>query len=706
MDAFTAVDFDVVNVGGGHVGNFKLPPTAKVIDLKQAIASAGGPPIAFQELTVGGTSLTNDQSIYVTLPTSGSVEISFSLQLPEAEQDFRLEAHWTIEGGSGSLLDDLCLKGTPVNEMQGKHKKGKSSGKGGFKSKGSHVDEEFDFVPSDGRVALGLDPDSGLLLTTHGFDDTTEGFRGPASRLIVIPSSDAPYAITLEADHLLANAVEIHAVQGEAAYPLPPVSFAIALAKRVGTWRFNEWNEYDGSDLDLVEFEFCPGYLRSSRLCTDKGLQFEAACLDRSNFPPRAFGVACRKDGKRYMMMKPLLQGLGEATQLFCISDSVKVAAHNRVTSVAWAAEKKSVLFTVAGSHAVFVHSSHSDDKWQLAAIIGDTTSRGCQDGPLADLRFWFPSSEERQEFASLPLLPGSSGGIFVYSGGVLMEMGSDLASATKVTSVREELWLTDRDEGTPEYPVVGGVFGVHGNKVYRSLVHCTSDHNVHIRRLEASAMLRQPRSQIRKVAPQLWPKIDEQDWPTHKDQRPLHYEEKDRDIYDGNTHWIWDEWLWEDIASSTGEHDKSAQNRIGSTIVGGDGSVWGGVVADEVNVWKLKGGRVAKKATEGEKWWWADDGVGSTIVGPDGSVWGQVFADEGAAWKLDSGRIAKKETEGVKWWWASHAGRDAGAWKESSWHASGWHSGTGGWQGSSGADGSISTRGRTQNRQGKGGWW
>lgn len=291
-----------------------------------------------------------------------------------------------------------------------------------------------------------------------------------------------------------------------------------------------------------------------------------------------------------------------------------------------------------------------------------------------------------------------------MYSGGVLMQLASDLASATKVTSMREELWLTDRDDpgipgDTPEYPVVGGVFGVHGSKVYRSLVHCTSDHNVRIRRLEASAMLRQPRSQIRKVAPQLWPKAEQM----QKDERPLHYEEKDRDIYDGNIRWIWDEWLWEGIEGSTSEQDKTAESSIGSTIVGADGSVWGKVVADEGHAWKLKGGRIAKKATEGEKWWWADDGIGSKIVGGDGSAWGKVIADEGAAWKLDSGRIAKKETEGVKWWWASNAGGDAGAWKESSWDASGWQ-GTGGWQGSSGANSSSSTRGRTQNRQGKAG--
>ncbi|CAK0817886.1 unnamed protein product, partial [Prorocentrum cordatum] len=51
--------------------------------------------------------------------------------------------------------------------------------------------------------------------------------------------------------------------------------------------------------------------------------------------------------------------------------------------------------------------------------------------------------------------------------------------------------------------------------------------------------------------------------------------------------------------------------------------------------------------------------GVGATIqnieLKPDGSVdiWGEVVAEEVNCWRLASGRIAKKQTEGVKWMWA-----------------------------------------------------
>jgi len=44
--------------------------------------------------------------------------------------------------------------------------------------------------------------------------------------------------------------------------------------------------------------------------------------------------------------------------------------------------------------------------------------------------------------------------------------------------------------------------------------------------------------------------------------------------------------------------------------------------------------------------------GVGASIVGTDGSVWGRVVADEYDVWRLHTGRIAKKETEGDRWNW------------------------------------------------------
>merc|ERR1712060_874791 len=101
-------------------------------------------------------------------------------------------------------------------------------------------------------------------------------------------------------------------------------------------------------------------------------------------------------------------------------------------------------------------------------------------------------------------------GALFVYSGDVLMSLAADLSSAFKVSSMREELWLTEEDEGTPEFPVTCNVIGVHKGKVYRSLVRTDYREEVLIRRLAVSNELRQARSKIRIAAPSLWPNLTE----------------------------------------------------------------------------------------------------------------------------------------------------------------------------------------------------
>jgi len=49
---------------------------------------------------------------------------------------------------------------------------------------------------------------------------------------------------------------------------------------------------------------------------------------------------------------------------------------------------------------------------------------------------------------------------------------------------------------------------------------------------------------------------------------------------------------------------------------------------------------------------WNPAQGVGGTILGIDGSVRGVVVSDEGHCWKLEGGRIAKRQTQGSKWYW------------------------------------------------------
>merc|ERR1711879_397418 len=49
-----------------------------------------------------------------------------------------------------------------------------------------------------------------------------------------------------------------------------------------------------------------------------------------------------------------------------------------------------------------------------------------------------------------------------------------------------------------------------------------------------------------------------------------------------------------------------------------------------------------------------ASRGVGASIAGVDGSLWGRVVADEYECWRLHTGRIAKKATEGYRWNWSA----------------------------------------------------
>jgi len=55
-----------------------------------------------------------------------------------------------------------------------------------------------------------------------------------------------------------------------------------------------------------------------------------------------------------------------------------------------------------------------------------------------------------------------------------------------------------------------------------------------------------------------------------------------------------------------------------------------------------------------------ASRGVGASIIGLDGAVWGRVVADELQHWRLHTGRIAKKSTEGSRWSWCAADGCSA----------------------------------------------
>jgi hypothetical protein len=55
-----------------------------------------------------------------------------------------------------------------------------------------------------------------------------------------------------------------------------------------------------------------------------------------------------------------------------------------------------------------------------------------------------------------------------------------------------------------------------------------------------------------------------------------------------------------------------------------------------------------------------ASYGIGASIAGVDGSLWGRVVAEDCDFWRLHTGRIAKKHTEGSKWNWCATEGCSA----------------------------------------------
>jgi len=285
-------------------------------------------------------------------------------------------------------------------------------------------------------------------------------------------------------------------------------------------------------------------------------VDFEAVWLDRSVFPAKAVCAERHPDGTQHVSTRQLRTGAVE--KLFCIPSA---GGCKRITSIAWTTGEASafVLFTTAGSHTVSIYNNMGAEGWQAMAVIGG--GRGNQDGPADQCLFWFPCEEQRVLYDdSHPLVQGQDGSIFVYSGGVLMKFASDLSSATKFSSMRQELWITDGDEGTPEFPDVYRVLGVHEDKIYRLLKAVFGGGGWLVRRLQTSALLRRPRREIRRVAPELWPNITEHktfdlndsdpDAPKpccgghEPSQRPARYNKEDMDRWDGDPRWIHDDFL------------------------------------------------------------------------------------------------------------------------------------------------------------------
>eukprot|EP00928_Gymnodinium_smaydae_P041421 TRINITY_DN28032_c0_g1_i1.p1 TRINITY_DN28032_c0_g1~~TRINITY_DN28032_c0_g1_i1.p1 ORF type:complete len:508 (-),score=70.23 TRINITY_DN28032_c0_g1_i1:115-1638(-) len=496
---------EVVTVGGDPVGTFHIDRVATIVDLKQRIFNAGGPPLECQQLLVGDQELLDSQ----TIAEVGSTVVSLIVEVPKTKSTVKLS--WKVEQDTGNLLEDLMIQlrnsSTIVDE--------KEDGEGGA--------IQNLVVPNSMISCVGVDAGSGLLLGVKSSEPASygppgnEGLReleGSGGSLFVVLPGGEHFATAIEKSNPVTKACEIHAIHCSQGYPLPSVGIAVALVRRkrnkdgslVQEDEEEDSEEGDGEleDLGLVEFELIPGILRPVNLCHDNDIEFEAVCLDDATQPPRALCAARHKHGSRWVVARQLRKAAHNVETLFQIS--VDGRNTTRTTSIAWASAASAVLVTFAGSHAVYVFQQSDKEGWGLTKVIGDPGSRGCQDGPARQVRFWFPSSPQRDYFEARPLVPGEGGIVHVCSGDVLMSLAPDLSSATKVISMQEELWMTERDEGTPEFPQAGGVFGVHKSKVYRTLQRTNFTADIVVRRLEANSCLLGTRLEIRRVAPSLWP--------------------------------------------------------------------------------------------------------------------------------------------------------------------------------------------------------
>ena len=377
-------------------------------------------------------------------------------------------------------------------------------------------------------------------------------FRNPArNNLLVVPPDGPAFSLPLDGHDPLVTAVEVHALSSLQGYPFPSIGIVVALT--TGSRR-----KFTGP-LTLVACELSPVMAKCVSLTTAES-DCQAFCLDRTGHI--AISIEVRPNGHCIAFRSLRAPGASSGGE----SSHPIDACGRRATSIAWCRQAAAILLTFAGEHAIYVYQKVGAELgreiWQPMRMLGDASQRGCEDGPASKLRFWFPTADCRLVQGpynslmkdSCPLVPGPTGTVYIHSGGVLLRLADDLASASKITSMREELWLTDDDEGTPIFPTCQSVFGVCEGNVYRSLVRTDDSEQVLIRRLQISSELMQTRSCIRASAPRLWPNLTERREYVHPQDpgvAPTYYHEAQRDKWDGNTVWLADDWLWEDCPQS-----------------------------------------------------------------------------------------------------------------------------------------------------------
>ncbi|CAE7019477.1 Rad54b [Symbiodinium sp. CCMP2456] len=551
------VEFAVCGPAGQEIGKFHLNSSSRCVELKLQIEQKIGPPSATQQIIIGDRTLEDSDLLLVPGSSTDSVIVTLLLHLPQGVSE--LEARWTAPALAGGFMEELQV--ITVSETDTWATVTRRDWEFGGK--------DFNVVlPNSAIQSWGLDPESGMVLLVrstrdlderapedrgHGLSESEDDqdvkgmgkglwrrrpFLGPAS-LIIVPSEGNPTEVQLDVDHPLHWTAEILAAEAMQGFPVPSLGIAVARVF-IGFTKVH-----------LISLELCPAAIKWQRL-TAPSTTCEAVCLDRQNL--RAIFVQRGLVGREVVFTR--LRGdkpCEKVDQFPLLGGPSKM-----VSSIAWSSVSSSLLLTFVGEHAIRVYQK-AGSVWQAAMTLGDPSRRGCADGEAGELMFWFPKCDnfDGKLTYSRPLIAGPSGTVFVHSGGVLMRLSDNLSSARKVTSMREELWMLDTDEGTPFFPDAYDVAGVHDDKVYRALRQNDFRGRLLVRRLQVTPDLRQDRGRIRETAPALWPSINEnrvndaafvddaERYICQRALRPVRYYEEDRERWDGNPRWLSDGWLW-----------------------------------------------------------------------------------------------------------------------------------------------------------------
>lgn len=524
----------VVKASGDLVGKFRISRDALVDELRVEIHKAGGPPALFQQLLCGHEELKDGEPLGAHCHEGDTLQLLLCLPRNSAAEDIAVD--WMEIQHTDQLLEELTIRDTQakfetVMPKQRVAAVGLEANTGLVVLLGTGLKE----VPDDELVEGKGKGKGGKDGKGKGGKDGTEYYNFVPPQMLVVPPAAPPFDVPLTLDHPLRRAVEFQVVECRQGYPLPSLGICVAMVREY---------PWDAScRMFLVAFELVPELLVDTVVpsCAD----CQSFCLDGQEV------LWIDRDDREVLRCKRADVRKGSSSELFQLEGTT------RVTSIATASDK--ILLTRAKSHSVEVFDSGGN--WLMR--LGDHT-RGCQDGEAAQVRFWFPVWSERlvdgpygfTHKDSSPLIMGPAGSIFVYSGGVLMKISDDLSSAKKVMSVREELWLTERDEGTPQFPEVCSVIGVHDGYLYRVLIRTDWREEVILRRLKCEDSLRQPRSVLRERAPMMWPAITDGRilvddtfgyGLSHPNVKPHYYDEKSRDTWDGNCRWLGEPWLWDE---------------------------------------------------------------------------------------------------------------------------------------------------------------